>query len=77
MLEYCTQEGVLSQRMFISEIQPPSNYLHVHPQVVPTTVNESTYTCPFTDNKEEWRLGSHVDMKKKNTGQLSSVTGYA
>ena len=51
---HCTRQAgllyaFLSQRVFISEIQTPSNQLDVCHQLVLTTLNE---------NKEEWRLGS-------------------
>ena len=57
------QEVVLSQRVFISEIQSLSNCPHAIPQLAPINLNESAQTCLFTNNKEEWRLDSHVDMK--------------
>ena len=55
-LDYRTQEAILSERVFIS------HYSKQRPQLVPTTLNESTYTCWFTNDKEEWRLG-YVDME--------------
>ena len=70
---YCTKEAGLlytsfSQKLFISKI-----WTCMDSQLIPTTLNENTQTCQFTNNTEERRLGSHVDMK--TTGQFFTATG--